>query len=160
MSGLKRLTVLGRKINKKTSYRRIELITTLSSRKPIDRVVDLENELIEIQLLVDEMERQGVKYNAEALYMNLLKSISVLMGTTNAVLFEAFQHPVMLYTIERGDKYDGYHFMQQLRTISDFIMYEEEFACLRRRSSKQMIEERSQWGRGTEWPPLFISRTS
>ena len=99
VSGLKILTVLGRKINKKTSYKRLELITKLSSRTPLEHVVDLENELIEIQLLVDELERQGTQYNAEVLYTNLLKSIFVLMSTTldTTHLFRALQLPVIEY---------------------------------------------------------------
>ena len=104
---MKILTVLGRKINKKTSYQTLELMAKLSPRTPIDNVVDLEDELIEIQLLVDEIERQGLQYNAEQLYTNLLKSISVVMDKTHAVLFQAFQYRIMLYKHEHGEKYDG-----------------------------------------------------
>ena len=88
VSGLKILTVLGRKINMKAPYRRSELINKLLSRTPLEHVVDLENELIDIQRLVDEMERQGLQCDAQLLYMTLLKSISVLMGKISAPLHE------------------------------------------------------------------------
>ena len=62
-SGLKILAYLGKKINRKTSDRRISLIMKMSLRAPLERVMDLENELIEIQLLVDEMEHQGSRFD-------------------------------------------------------------------------------------------------
>ena len=143
VSGLKILTVLGRKINMKAPYRRSELINKLLSRTPLEHVVDLENELIEIQRLVDEMERQGLQCDAQSLYIILLKSISVLMGKISAPLHEVLRLPVTLYRFhsENKDKCDGYHFMVVLRAIADRVMYEEEFACLRTRRSKQFVME-------------------
>ena len=85
-SGLKILSYLGKKINRKTSDRRQGLMAQLSSRTPLEHAMDLENELIEIQLLVDELEHQGLRYDAELLYGNLIKSVSVLMNKSRFLL--------------------------------------------------------------------------
>ena len=111
--------------------------------------MDLQNELIEIQLQVDEMERQGLPmqsaFYAEQLYMALSNSISILMNTTSGPLQQVLQQPIITYKSEHGDKCDGQHFMAVLTAISDRVMHEEEFACLRtRRKKKVVMEEKSE----------------
>ena len=136
-SGLKILVHIGKKINRKTADRRQGLLTQLATRMPIEHVMDLKNELIEIQLLVDELEHQGLRYDAETLYGTLLRSVSILMGKTHAVLFRAVQHPIMLYKMKPYDEYkDGYKFMELLRQILDCVMQDSEYECMRTRKAK------------------------
>ena len=99
--------------------------------------MDLDNEIIEIQLLVDELEHQGIRYDAELLYANLLKSVSGLMRKGNPELHTVLQLPITIYRMKPHDEAkDGYKFMDLLRTISDNIMYDSEWESLRIKKAK------------------------
>ena len=132
-SGLKILAYLGRKINRKTSDRRVTLINQMSSRSPIANVMELENEIIEVQLMLDELEHQGIHFDAEILYANWVKSVSTLMLTPNPLLHNVLQLPIVIYEMKPKDEVkDGYKFMELLRTIAENIMYDDKYESLRK----------------------------
>ena len=95
-------------------------MTQMSTREPIDNIMDLENEITEFQLLLDEMNHQGVAYPSAVLFEKLYKTIAPLMEKTNSSLIRVLQLPVAEYKKSHGVR-DGYGFMELLRQISDCV---------------------------------------
>ena len=97
ISGLKILAYLGKKINRKTDDRELTLMTQMSTREPIENIMDLENEITEFQFLLIEMNHQGVAYPSAVLFEKLYETIAPSMDKTNSNLIRVLQLPVAEY---------------------------------------------------------------
>ena len=78
-SGLKILSFIGKKVNKRSSGRWLHISSKLTERKPLQHISELEGELADINVLIDQVTHQGHAFGSKELFKVLHKSIKKLM---------------------------------------------------------------------------------
>ena len=73
----------------------MSLMNKLNTLRPLEHIMDLEQELFEIQMILDEIEHQGERYNSSSLHLVMDTIIASLMVKIEPVtLMRALQLPV------------------------------------------------------------------
>ena len=150
VSGLKILTVLGRKIDHRGPfYTYHQLWLKIYNRKPIKDFIDLEDELVQIRTLQDQINLlEPGSFGSPDLYFVLLKAIhhpSVSPANDDFLTrHKSFAKLYILFSpvweVKKHHHWDGELLYETLMGIADELRCNDELARLRRR--KEVVMEK------------------
>ena len=147
VSGLKILTVFGRKINKRMQCTWLQTFGKFHRRKPIKHIMDLENELLQIRIVRDQLEQQGHEITSSDLFFTLYTAIKDLVddkdcdGDQNvALMIRAFHIPVG--ELMKEHPLNGELLYEKLMDIAETIRCDEQYANLRRKKVQLVMEKK------------------
>ena len=122
-SGLKMVSHIGKKINKKCDSRYLDLYRQLTVRNPISSPADLSKELDSITLLIDDLAAQGQPVADTCLFSVLNNAISKLV--MEAPMTVPLTYPVLKCKKEYG--MSGSHLMETLRLCEYELQHNSDY---------------------------------
>ena len=148
VSGLKILTVFGRKIDKRMPCTQMQTLKKILWRKLIKHIMDLENELLQIRIVRDELEQQGHEITSSDLFFTLYTAIQDLVNDkvgdgdqkVTAQMIRAFHIPVG--KLMKEHPWNGELLYEKLMDIAETIRCDEQYANLRRKKVQLVMEEK------------------
>ena len=127
-SGLKIISTLGNKINKRSDGKWLSLNNQITKRAPVSCLSDLGGELREIKKLLSEIRYQGYALGDREIYAIVNKSISLLVK--DPALSLVLGIPVLQFKHSQGLK--GNELLEMLLNIIYDVTHEDEYRYLMR----------------------------